>query len=421
MAMKSSSKQIVAVAVMLTALGLLIWASQARLDQIVSARGEVVAKRDIEKVQHLEGGILDTLLVQEGDVVAKGQLMARLKGADRNAEHNATLSELVALEFENVRLSALINDSEQAVFEPSHPGNHSELIHFNQRNHTSSLAKNRSNDGLLIHDIEHKEQLIKSMQARLLSSREQLSVITEQLKIKQQLYDEEVSSYMEVLSMKTQYLNMYREIQNLEESIMNENMAITRLNKQLTDARATRNAEYYDKITQNLKQLKQKEAHLPRIIGSVQRLEVRSPVNGVVDRLNYNFSSAVVSPGDSFAEISPLDDVLMAEVKIPRKDIGFVEVGQSVKVKIDTYAFAKYGAIEGTVDSISKSSFEEKEEEFFFAKVKLDSTFLVRSGTQYHISPNMELAADIKTGDRSVLDYAIKPVMTALEEAFDER
>ncbi len=88
---------------------------------------------------------------------------------------------------------------------------------------------------------------------------------------------------------------------------------------------------------------------------------------------------------------------------------------------MDTYNFAKYGFVEGTIASISRSSYEEEDAEFYLAEIEIDRNFLERGGTQYKLSPYMEFTADVKTGSRRVIEYAAKPVMSAIEDAFDER
>jgi HlyD family secretion protein/adhesin transport system membrane fusion protein len=148
---------------------------------------------------------------------------------------------------------------------------------------------------------------------------------------------------------------------------------------------------------------------------------IYSPIEGTVDKVHFNYKSAVISPGESIADISPIRGQLIAEAKIPRKNIGFVEVGQKAAIKIDTYAFTKYGAINGTIASISRESYEEKEEEYYFAKISLEKNFLERGGVRHYISQSMEFPASITTGSRRIIEYAIKPITDAIEESFDER
>lgn len=415
---KKVSTHKIFIVIVVFALFLLVWSSQASIDITVSTRGEALLDSDVEKVQHLEGGILNEVYVSPGDLVFKGQKIALLTSKDRVSELSSTQYEITGLQIEQQKYNALISNSTP---------NFTAYINFPELVETHSLSweeesnRNRSSDELILHDIKHKQSLIASMQRRVKSSNSQLGLIKQQLKIKQQLFDEEMASYVDVLNMKVQHMNMVREIENLREGILNEEFQLVRLEKLLDDTQKTRSTDYYAKLTEVNKQLKIKLTQLPTISDKVDRLLVFSPVDGTVDKVNYNYLSAIISPGDSIADITPLKNTLHAEVKIPRKDVGFIEKGQEVKLKFDAYNFAKYGVITGSISSISRSSYEEKEEEYYLAKIDITQNYLERNGIKYHISPYMEFTADIKTGNRKVIDYALKPVMAALDESFDER
>ncbi|WP_163930472.1 HlyD family type I secretion periplasmic adaptor subunit [Paraferrimonas sp. SM1919] len=392
--------------------------SQAQLDIIVSARGELLLESDIEKVQHLEGGILDELLIKNGDVVYQGQAIARLKSSDRHTILNTKNLEIVQLKMDLIRYQSLINGLEPNYSEYSA---FPELISQNLTSWKEENSKNQSGDQLLLHDIEHKTQLLSSMQNRMLSSNNQLKLIESQLAIKQTLHEEEMASYIEVLNMQVQRSNMQREIENLQEAILNEQFQMERTKKQLIDLQNNRNSEYQAKITEIKKEISIKETDKTQHSDKVARLTIYSPVDGVVDKIHYNYQSAVIGPGESIVDIAPLNDKIHGEAKISRSEIGFVEVGQQVRLKFDSYHFTKYGHIEGKIESISRSSYKEEEMEYYIAKISLQKSFLEKSGIEYKLSPYLEFTVDIKTGERTILEYAIKPVISALEEAFDER
>ncbi|ASI90951.1 HlyD family type I secretion periplasmic adaptor subunit [Vibrio mediterranei] len=402
----------------LVSMVLLVIASQARIDIVVSSRGELLLDSDIERVQHLEGGILDELLVKPGDVVYEGQPIAKLKSLDRNSLLSTNDSEVTQLEMDRLRYQGLISGQEPNFSEFS---DFPKLVSLNVQAWTQENSKNQSSETLIEHDIEHKRNLVDSMKRRKQSSNNQLKLIRKQLGIKQTLYKEEMASYVDVLNMQVQESNMIREIENLDESIMNEKFQLERLDKQLADLVANRNSEYQAQITQIEKELNIKRIQRPQLSDKVDRLVVYAPVDGVVDKVHFNFRSAVIPPGESIADIAPLNNQLHGEAKIPRKEMGFVEVGQQVKLKFDTYNFSKYGFLSGTITSISRSSYEEEESEYYLAKILIDHDYLERSGTKYSLSPYMEFTADIKTGDRRVIEYAMKPVMSAIDDAFDER
>jgi len=259
------------------------------------------------------------------------------------------------------------------------------------------------------------------MNKRIVSSNTQLGLIQQQLSIKEALYKEEMASFVDVLNMRVQNMNMVREIENLHEAVLNEKFQLNRMKKQLVNTAATRNNMYLDKLTTIRKDLSIKQTQRIALSDKVSRLTVYSPVDGTVDKLNYNYISAIISPGDSIAEITPLKNALRGQIKIPRKDIGFIEKGQLVSLKLDTFNFANYGVINGVISSISRGSYTEEEDEFFLAEITIEKDYLMKKGVKYNISPYMEFTADIKTGTRRVIDYALKPIMAALEESFNER
>ena len=397
---------------------IIVLAAQARIDIVVSSRGEMLLDSDIERVQHLEGGILDAMLVKAGDYVYAGQPIARLRSVDRNTQLESATLDIASLEMDILRYISLINQTEPDF---TAYGNFPHLIAQYTESWQKEAQKNDSNQALIALDIEHKQKLISSMQKRIASSRKQLGLIQKQLKIKETLYSEEMASYVDVLNMQVQEANMVREIENLTEAMMNERFQFARLEKQLKDTIANRNAGYQAQINQLEKDLSLKRAQLPQHTDKVERLTVYSPIDGIVDKIHFNFKSAVIPANESIADISPIHNTLHGEAKIAKKDLGFVEVGQEVKLKFDTYNFAKYGFISGTIDSISRSSYKEEENEFYIAKIAIEKDFLENGGATYTLSPYMEFTADIKTGSRYAIDYALKPVVSAMEDAFDER
>ncbi|MGR5142253.1 HlyD family type I secretion periplasmic adaptor subunit [Photobacterium sp. DNB23_23_1] len=397
---------------------LIILAAQAKIDIVVSSRGEVLLDSDIERVQHLEGGILDKMLVKAGDYVFAGQPIAQLRSVDRNTQLESATLDIASLEMDIIRYLSLIHHAEP---DYSAYSTFPQLITQYNESWQKEFQKNNSNQALIALDIEHKQKLINSMQKRITSSRKQLGLIEKQLNIKETLYKEEMASYIDVLNMQVQEANMVREIENLSEAVMNEKFQFDRLEKQLKDTIASRNAGYQAQINQLEKDLSLKKAQLPQYTDKVERLTVYSPIDGIVDKIHFNFKSAVIPANESIADISPIHNTLHAEAKIAKKDLGFVEVGQEVKLKFDTYNFARYGFISGTINSISRSSYKEEENEFYIAQITIEKDFLENGGATYTLSPYMEFTADIKTGSRYAIDYALKPVVSAMEDAFDER
>lgn len=389
-----------------------------KIDVITSSRGEFIYHSDPEMLQHLEGGRVEKILVQEGQTVYKGQLIAELNAIERGSELNSLTSQLKALSGEIISLKALTENStpfyDLTAFSIEEAEEWMALWKKNLNAHNAQLQ-------LIAHDLDAKKTLTTSMQQRRASAGQQLQVIKEQLEIKQKLYNEEMASYLDVLQVQVQELNMLREIENLDEAIMNETLLIERLAMQQQSLEADfqqQNAERLQKLESDY-QLKLTQ--LPSYQDKVNRLQILAPIDGVVDQINFNYLSAVVQPGESIGSITALDNPLIAETKIPAKDIGFIEIGQRVKLKVDTFPFAKFGSVNGTIKSISISSFEEDKKQVYIARINLDKQYLNFRGQRFRLRSNMEFTADILTGQQTILQYAIKPIVSAVDGAFDER
>lgn len=398
----------------------LVWLMFAKLELVITARGEIIEAHDIEKIQHLEGGILDKIFVSEGQKVYKGQPLAIIKSFDTHSQLEITLGEIEDTKMEMERLMALI-ESRTINLQPINENKENERRVFNQKAWEIEQRKNNSKDRSTKFEIRQAKTMLASMKLRLASSVKQSRLMKEKLDIKEQLYKEEIASYLEVIGIRIESMNMYRELQNLEEAIMQKEIELYSLEHRLVSERDIRNAEYMDKYTAAKNKHFLKLSGLPSATDKVDRLTILSPIDGVIDKLNYNYLSAVISPGDSFAEIAPLQDQLLAEVKLMPKDIGHIEVGQIVRVKIDTFDFTKYGWIDGRVESISRYTQEEEKEKFYQAKIVLNKLSVEKAGVKYDVLPAMEVTADIITGERKVVEYAVKPVVQMLEGAFNER
>ncbi|MBU0859625.1 MAG: HlyD family efflux transporter periplasmic adaptor subunit, partial [Alphaproteobacteria bacterium] len=154
----------------------------------------------------------------------------------------------------------------------------------------------------------------------------------------------------------------------------------------------------------------------------VQRLAVKAPVNGLVKGLSVNTIGGVVQPGQALMEIIPMDENLVVEVRIPPRYIGPLKVGQAVQVKVSSYDFSRYGSVTGTLDFISATTFiGENGERFYRGRVLLDKNFVGAPAQKNILMPGMTVMADIVTGNKTILEYLLKPVHRAMLSSFSER
>ncbi|PSW18216.1 HlyD family type I secretion periplasmic adaptor subunit [Photobacterium sanctipauli] len=400
-----------------------VWSYFAKLEEVSTARGELVPVATLERLQHLEGGMVQEYFVSKGDVVQKGDIIATLKDESRTSQDTISKNQLLSHLFARERLVALLNarpaEFENVLNDGSDDYQSLRVVH--EQLYLSEQALINAEDTFLSGQVESKEKLVESMSNRLLSSEKQLKLIQEQVRMRQTLYDQQTSSYLELVNSQIQEMNMIREIENLQESIMTTEDALIDLRNQWQQTVSARLAKYSAEL--KLEEDKIQELSQTRRVDTdkTERLVIRSPVYGIIKDLPIKHESAVLEPGGILAEIIPLEEGLKAEVKINPKDIGFVQVGQPVALKFDTYDFTKYGALEGILTNISASTFSEEDEIYYKGDVKLAANNLNAMGGQFPVKPGMEMNADISTGEKRVIEYVVKPVVFGLKEAFRER
>ena len=169
-------------------------------------------------------------------------------------------------------------------------------------------------------------------------------------------------------------------------------------------------------------ELAELDKNLMKFQDRVKRLEITAPVSGVVKGLTVNTIQSVIKPGETIMEIVPAGDILIVESRVATTDIGHVSIGQPAEVKINSYDPHRFGTVMGKVEQISASTFlDEQHNPYFQAKIALDKDYVGSYTDKYRIIPGMTVQADIKTGEKSVLDYLLKPIYRGFQNAFQER
>jgi HlyD family secretion protein/adhesin transport system membrane fusion protein len=399
---------------------LLSWSFVAKIQEVASARGELVSISDIEFVQHLEGGMIDEYFVSRGDIVQKGDLIATLSDSTRASQNTISRAKLEIQYLTKERLNALMTNRKPNFEQFSKDKS---LIDVQMGLLKGLIADQREEANYFNEIIQNKRGVLRSMYARLKSSKKQLALIDEQVAMRSKLYKKQGGSKLDLTNVKIQRLNMQREVETLRENILILKDTISETAIQKKQALKTRLLNYsaeYKEVQDSISEL----VEVRKIdVDKHDRLTIRSPVYGVVRELPIRYSSAILEASGIVAEIVPLGKGLKAEIHIPPKNIGFVSVGQSVNIKLDAYDFSKFGTVDGVVSRISTGTFKDPQsnEVYYLGEVELKSESVSSLGHKHVLVPGMEMTADIKIGERKVIDYIAKPIIYGLNEAFREK
>lgn len=375
----SGASRIITLSVLLFIL-LGVWAWFGTLDEVSTGTGKVVPSSREQILQSLDGGIVTEVLVHEGDKVQAGQIVARLDPTRSESNVGESAARYRASLASSVRLNAEVSDL-PLVF-PDSLKAWPELTASEMRLYKSRRAQ--LNDSAA--DI--KDALVS---------------VNKELAITQRLAKSGAASNVEVLRLQRQKSDLQLKI---------------------TDLRS----QYYVQAREALSKANAEVDMLSAIIkgreDSVSRMTVRSPMRGIVKNIQVTTIGGVIPPNGEMMEIVPIDDHLLIEARLSPRDIAFIHPGQRALVKVTAYDYAIYGGLEGEVETISPDTIQDKvkpEIVYYRVFIRTQQDYLVnKAGHHFSISPGMVATVDIKTGQKTIVDYLIKPFNRA-REALRER
>ncbi|MEO5368862.1 MAG: HlyD family type I secretion periplasmic adaptor subunit [Magnetococcus sp. DMHC-1] len=401
-------------------LPLLIWSMLADLKEVSHVQGQVMPSGSVHVVQHLEGGIVTELLVRESQLVQQGDVLLRLDRNQSLPEQEQTELRIASLRANAIRLRAFEAGEEPDFSELSN--RFAGIVAAQQKNYQHQRQSLTSNLAVLDAQIAQRRMDLQQVRDALGIARQQKSVTADMVKIRQELVEQKAISKVIYLETLRASLNAQGEVERLQKQIENIQGALTeteqRRDKLITDTRNAAGTE----LAVVMSELSQVRDSLTRISDQVVRLEVRSPVRGLVQELKVQTPGVVVNPGEILAHIVPVNDHLQIEVRIPPQDVGRIAKDQEVMVKLSSYEFSRFGTLTGRMLDISPSTLtQEGAQPYYKGVVGLDKDFVGDIPGVNRILPGMLAQVDITLGNRSVLATLLRPLSRAVQEAFKER
>ncbi len=400
----------------------LVWSSYTRITEVVVSSGEVSPIGSIKEIQHLEGGIVAGIKIREGDLVNPNQVLIELESSVTRPELDQMRTRLAGLELEAQQLSAVMTGggvTETDINARYKKMASTQLLVFK--------AKRDAEDAQL--DVIKRQIAQKREEQRFLRSQEQavkrqIGFVQEEVNMRKDLLKKGLMPKIVMLENQRELARTQSQLAEIrgQQRRLSEGIAELVSRQGETTARISMEAaEGLGKIENEIHELRDSIA---QVEGRVQRLTIRSPVRGIVQTLNTRTVGGVVTSGATVAEIMPLDAELIVEARILPKDIGFIHPGQEARVKVQTYDFTRYGDIAGTIERISATTFTDEkkgDEAFYKAHIRLDKNFVGNDPKRNLVVPGMTVTVDVRTGEKTLAEYLLKPIYKAMSEAFRER
>jgi membrane fusion protein, adhesin transport system len=399
----------------------LVWASFAKLEEVSVAIGEVVPQGKVKVIQHLEGGIITDIFVKEGDSIKKGSELVQLDLGAGGVNKEELEVRLDGLLLNRARLTAEANAQELILpkeIEEARPA----MAKAVRQSYEARIRDLNSRRSVLKDKLVQKELSVDELESRLSSTQRNLKITERRFKMSENLLKDKLTSQMDHLQLEAEVEKLQGEITTLMSSIPKAKASTRESHSQIAEEETTFQREAQEELGSVEQSIAQTYELLSKATDQGIRALIKSPIDGVVQNMAYNTIGGIVRAGEPIMEIVPIGENLVIEAKLNPIDRGYVEEGQDAVVKINTYDYVRYGGLDGKVIHVAPDSTTSPEGETYFqVVVQTDKIYLGDKPGLYVITPGMGATVDIHTGERSVMEYLVKPVLKMRHESFRER
>ncbi len=398
-----------------------LWSIIARFDEVAVATGEVVPQGRVKTIQHLEGGIIEDLFVQDGDVVKADTPLLQINLGQLAGSREEAQIRLDGLLLTKARLEAEA-EGKALVLPADVAARQAQLVAAEKATHEARLRELNSTLAVLENQVHQRERDVNDVNARLSASENSLRLARERLTMSEDLVKDGLTSRLEHNQAQSQVEALIGEVASLREGSPRARDALSEARERVKELRLKFSREAREQLGETEQGIARTQETLNTASDQQMRSTIKSPITGIVKNMRYHTIGGVVRPGEAVMDIVPSDDALVVEARLNPVDRGFVHAGQKTTVKIDTFDYARYGGLEGEVIAVAPdSTVPEGGTPFFKVVVRTDRIYLGDEGEGYAITPGMGATVDIHTGTKSVIEYLVRPVLKLKSEAFRER
>lgn len=399
-----------------------VWSSMSEIEEITRGSGQVVPTQEIQVVQSLEGGILANLYVKEGQQVKKNEALLKINDIASSSEERGTEAKTLALKAKKARLK-VESEGSSSFTTPVEVSNRFPDIARNEEALFRSRQQELSNaKSILDNKISSARAEMREVQAKIGRLDDSRNSLKKELSITEKMVAKRAVPEIEAIRLR-------REISNTSGQIREASQRKSGLEADLRGAqreRADRENKFKSQVLGELNdvesQISQLSESLTAIGDRVNRSEIRSPVDGVVNKISIKTIGGVIEPAMKLVEIVPLDSDLKITAKVAPQEIAFLRVGQEANIKISAYDSQRYGALRGELTRIGANSTTDNEGNVFFdIELKANQNYLGTIENPLPVTPGMVAEIEIITGMRTILSYLAKPVLRAKDKALTER
>jgi adhesin transport system membrane fusion protein len=389
----------------------LLWAMLAQVDEVTAGQGRVIPSSKVQLIQAAEPTTISELLVRSGQRVRRGQLLARLDDTQSTSALGQIEAETKSLTERAARLQGEGTNTASSV-----GGDEAALSAVRRQALSSRVSALRASAEQRRREAAEANATISSLQGSLALAQKQVGML-------EPLAAKNIVPQTELLTARREVIDLQGRIAAAREQASRANAAVSEALAQANEAQFSFRQEALNERSQINQKIAVNEESLRGARGRVDKSELRSPVDGVVNDVQVTTIGGFVQAGEKVMEVVPMGDKLLVETRVKPSDIAFIKVGDQALVKVTAYDFSTYGGLDGRVVQVSADSIYEEttREAYFSVIVETSRSYVASQGRKLPITPGMMTDTQIITGRKSVLSYLLKPVMKARSDALRER
>ena len=397
---------------------IVLWASVTELDNVVRGSGKTVSEAQNQLVQSSEPGVIRQRYVSEGDLVRRGDLLFDIDPVDAKTQLDQAQKRFASLEIKSIRLKSEVDGGSpsfpEALIEAAPTAVSTELALFQARRDDLS-----SKSAILEQRRLQKLNEIQELKIQFETSTNSLKLIRREIETIEPLVKNGLAPETRLLALQREEEAAQGQANSAESSQNRVLAGLDEIDEQLKAERQAYRTSALTDLSAIEGEMAELSARIPALESRVERTSVRSPVDGVINRLNYVTADAYVSTGDVLLEIVPTGSDLIVETRIDPKDIAEIVVGQEVKISLTAYDPSRYDRIDGNVISISADALSDQQtgQQYYLVDVSLEGTLYEADGSEVTILPGMVASIDVLSGKRTVLDYFWQPIAKTKDKA----
>ena len=397
---------------------LLVWAALAQVDEVTRGEGKVVPTSQVQVLQSVDGGVVEEIMVHEGQTVEPGQLLMRVDPTRFESNLGESRASQVAMRAKALRLQALTAGT---AFNPPADlvAQAPDVVAHEQGLYESRRAEIQAQISISQSQLAQRQQELNEVRARREQAERGLELTIKELSATRPLVNSGAMSEVDVMRLERDVARLRGDRDQAGAQISRVQAAIGEAQRKIEEVQLTSRNQMSAELSETMSKLSALSEGGKALQDKVAKADIKSQVRGTVKRVLVNTVGGVVQPGKEMIEIVPSEDALILEAQVSPRDIAFLRPGLNAMVKFTAYDFAIYGGLEAVVENISADSVvDQKGNAFYLVRLKTKKPSL---GNNLPIIPGMVAQVDILTGKKSVLSYLLKPVLRAKANALSER